>query len=72
MSAHRRAGEWQAMRVLDEAVQDRIRQGGVSSCKGWMPGFNRQLADHQCRADLAAVINHLEQVFGLDDAGWRQ
>jgi hypothetical protein len=71
-STHRRASEWQAVRVLNEAVQDGICQRGVTSGQGRMPGFNRELADHQRRADLAAVVDDLEQVFGLDDAGWRE
>jgi hypothetical protein len=71
-TAHRRASKWQAVCVLNEAIQDGISQRWVTSGQGRMPGFNRQLADDQRRADLAAVVDDLEQVFGLDDAGWRE
>jgi hypothetical protein len=60
------------VRVLNEPIEDGVRQGGVTSSEGWMPGFNRQLADYQRRAHLAAVVDHLQQILGLDDAGWRQ
>ena len=60
------------MGVLDEAVEDGIRQCRVAASEGRMPRVDRQLADHQCRADLAAVIDDLEQVFRFDDVGWRQ
>ena len=71
-SAHRRASQRQTVRVLHEAIEDGIRQGWVTSSEGWMPGFDRQLADHQGRTDLAAVVDDLQQILGLDDAGWRQ
>jgi len=58
--------------VLDETIEEWRPPGWVTSSEGAMPGFNRKLADHQGRADLAAIIDDLEQVFGLDDVGWRQ
>jgi hypothetical protein len=59
-STHRRASEWQTPRVLKESIEDGIRQRGVTSSQGRMPGFNRELADHQRRAHLAAVVDHLQ------------
>jgi hypothetical protein len=32
-----------------------------------VPGLDRQLADHQRRAHLAAVVDDLEQILGLDE-----
>ena len=60
------------MRVLHEAIEDGIRQRRVTSSKGWMPGFNRQLADHQRRTHLAAIVDDLQELLGFDDDGWRQ
>jgi hypothetical protein len=34
-----------------------------------MPGLDRQLADDQRRAHLAAIVDDLEQILGFDDAG---
>ena len=51
--------------MLYEAVQDGIRQRRVASGEGWMPGVDRQLADHQRRADPAAIVDHLQQILLL-------
>ena len=40
-SAHRRTREWQAVRVLDEAIEDGIRQCRVTASERRMPGFDR-------------------------------
>jgi len=40
------------VRVLHEAIEDGIRQRRVTASQGRMPGFDRQLADHQRRAHL--------------------
>ena len=58
--------------MLHEAIEDGIRQRWVTSSESWMPGFNRELADHQRRTHLAAVVDDLQQILGLDDAGWRE
>ena len=58
--------------MLHEAIEDGIRQGRVTSGECWMPGFDRQLADHQRRTYLAAVVDDLQQILGFDDAGWRE
>ena len=58
--------------MVHEAIEDGIRQRRVTSGQSRMPGFNRQLADHQCRAYLATVVDHLQQILGFDDAGGRK
>ena len=60
------------MGVMNQAIQDGVRQGRITGGQGRMPGLDWQLADHQGRADLAAIIDHLEQVLGLDHVGWRE
>src|ERR1051326_7864763 len=71
-SAHRRATERQTVRVLNEAIEDGIRQCGITPSQSRMPGFNWQLADHQSRTHLAAIVDDLQQTLGLDDPGWGQ
>jgi hypothetical protein len=55
--------------MLHKAIENGIRQRGVTSGQSRMPRFNRQLADHQCRAHLAAIVDDLQQILGFDDAG---
>ena len=57
------------MGVVDQAIQDGVRQGGITGGQRRMPGFDRQLADDQRRAHLAAIVDDLQQILGFDDAG---
>ncbi len=43
------------------------RQCGITGRQRRMPVLNRQLADDQCRAELAAIVDHLQQILGLND-----
>lgn len=71
-SAHRRTVQVQAVGIVNEAVQDGISKGGITGCQCRMPVLDRQLADDQRRADLIAIIDDLEQIFGFDEARRRQ
>jgi hypothetical protein len=55
------------MRVVDQSIQDRVGQRRMPSRQRRVPVLNWQLADHQRRTELGAIVDHLEQILGFDD-----
>src|SRR6185436_7262396 len=63
VAAHRLALELQAIRVVDEAIQDRVGVGGIANLD--MPAVLRDLRRHDRRAAVVAIVDHLQQVTAL-------
>ncbi len=61
--SHRVAGQLDAVRVVDETIQDSI--GERRSFHGLMPAFHRELAGRNGGADLVSVIQDFQQIILL-------
>jgi len=55
--------------VVDKAIEDGVGQGWIARRERGMPVLDRQLGDDHRRTELAAIVDDLEQVLGLDQAG---
>ncbi len=63
MLTHRVAGQLDAVRVVDEAIQDSIGERRIFH--GLMPTFHRELAGSNGGADLVSVIQDFQQIILL-------
>ena len=62
-AAQRRAFELDAMGAMDDAVEDRVGQGGIGD--HLVPSTDRDLAGDQQRSAVVAVVDDLEQIAAL-------
>ena len=60
---HRISEQFEAVSIVDEAVQDRIRKRGIRNA--FMPAGDRDLGGHEGGGAAVAVIDDFKQVFGL-------
>ena len=63
MAAQRGAFEIDAVRAMDDAVEDGVGEGGIAD--HLVPAIDRDLAGDQQRAPVVAVIDDLEQIAAL-------
>ena len=52
------SGEGDTVCVMDQAIQDRIAEGGIADA--FVPVLDRHLTREQCRASARAIFDHLE------------
>ena len=63
LSAQGRAFEFDPMGAVNDAVEDRVAEGGVAD--HLVPSTDRDLAGDQQRAAVVAVVDDLEQIAAL-------
>ena len=61
--SHTLAGEFDAIGVVDEAIEDRVGDGGIAD--DFIPVIDRNLTGDDGRAPLVAVFDDLEEVAAL-------
>ena len=67
--SERASGERDAVRVVDQAVQNRIAESGIADA--FVPVLDRHLAGEECRAAACAIFDHLQKItsFAVADRG---
>jgi hypothetical protein len=55
--------ELETIRVVDEAIEDRICEGGLADKV--VPGFDRELAGDQCRGAAMPILDDLHEIASL-------
>ena len=51
------------MRVVDQAIQDRVSQGWIADDR--VPGVRRKLTGHDRRGAAVSVLKHLQETLAL-------
>lgn len=58
------AGQLETVKIVDQSIQYGICQSRVRDML--VPGFNRDLGDHQRRRTSITIIQNIKQILGLN------